>query len=579
VDAYRQFSGPAHLSGKNVISNEMGAVSAPAYSLTIPKLLFHIKRAMAGGVTMNVFHGSPYSGNYPNTTWPGYTTFSYQFTDMWNNIQPCWQHMKDMMDYAGRNFWILQQGIPKLDLALYLFENPWVPVQQYSSTNLEEKGYTYDYIGATSLLSPSALVKDGVMAPSGPSYKALVFTSDAFVTGTQENLITVEAIQAVITLAKAGLPIIFVGVYPNQTLPAIAKQEVILESALQQLISTKNVYHAASITDLPASLASIGISPRTALTCSGGPVYSVWRSDAKTATDYVFFYNDQNISTAAKGTVAYVYDAWTGTKKPVLQYTRSESSIHVPLSLQANQTMIISLEDKSISTASRCLIANVSSNVALLTASNGKIFADVLGPAGLTSVSGKIWSFTSSPPPGTTLSKWNISIEDWHAPEDRFIVETAITVHNFTSYNLVPWTELSSESKTWGGVGRYTTSFTVPAASSNATAISGRLNLGPVVHTMRAYINGTQLPPIDPTNPVLDIAAFIEAGKTYELKVEVTTPLFNRIKTDANQTMIWGSLAGEVQPLHAAMPYQDYGLLGPVSVQWMDVYELKDEMC
>lgn len=96
---------------------------------------------------------------------------------------------------------------------------------------------------------------------------------------------------------------------------------------------------------------------------------------------------------------------------------------------------------------------------------------------------------------------------------------------------------------------------------------------------MRAYINGKQLPAIDPTNPVLDIASYIKAGKRYELMVEVTTPLFNRIKTDANQTMIWGSIAGEVQPLYAAMPYQEYGLLGPVSVQWADVYELKDDMC
>lgn len=34
----------------------MGAVMTPAYSLMIPKLLFHVKRVMAGGVTMNVFY-------------------------------------------------------------------------------------------------------------------------------------------------------------------------------------------------------------------------------------------------------------------------------------------------------------------------------------------------------------------------------------------------------------------------------------------------------------------------------------------------------------------------------------------
>jgi hypothetical protein len=582
VDAYRQFSGPAHLFGKNVISNEMGAVSTPAYSLTIPKLLFHVKRAMAGGVTMNVFHGSPYSGNYPNTTWPGYTTFFYQYTDMWNSIQPCWQHMKDMMDYTGRNSWVLQQGVPKIDLAFYLFENPWVPSQQYSSTNLQELGYTYDYLGAASLLSSFAIVKNGVMAPSGPSYKALIFASDAFVTETQENLITINTVQAVIKLAKAGLPVFLVGTAPDLTLPAVAKQEVMLTSAVQQLMSTKNVYHVSSVGNLPMRLASIGTTPRTSLNCSGGPVYSVWRSDVKTSTDYVFFYNDQNVSTAcqasldaSKKTTPYVFDAWTGTQTPLLQYTRSGSSIHVPFTLQANQTMVISLEGKSSSSAPKCPIVSASSNITSLTLSNSHVLANTIGPASLTSSSGKKWTFTSSPPPSTTLTSWNISIKDHHAPADRFLVETAITLHNFTANALVPWTQLSAESKTWSGVGRYTTLLTVP----DTTAISGRLHLGPVVHTMRAFLNSTQLAPIDPTDPVLDLTAYIKGGKTYELIVEVTTPLFNRIKTDANKTMVYGVLAGVVQPLYAVLPYQDYGLLGPVSLQWGEVHMLEDGMC
>jgi hypothetical protein len=96
---------------------------------------------------------------------------------------------------------------------------------------------------------------------------------------------------------------------------------------------------------------------------------------------------------------------------------------------------------------------------------------------------------------------------------------------------------------------------------------------------MCAYLNGTQLPAIDPTDPALDISEFVKAEKTYELMVEVTTPLFNRIKATANETMVWGSIAAEAQPLYAVMPYQDYGLLGPVSVQWTDVHELEGDMC
>lgn len=86
----------------------------------------------------------------------------------------------------------------------------------------------YDYLGAANLLSSAAIVKTGVLAPSGPSYKALIFASDAFVAGTQANLITVGAVQAVIKMAQASLPVFLIVTAPNLTLPIVAKREVML---------------------------------------------------------------------------------------------------------------------------------------------------------------------------------------------------------------------------------------------------------------------------------------------------------------------------------------------------------------
>lgn len=140
IDAYRQFSGPAHLSNQTVISTELGAVRTPAYSLLIPNLLQQIKRSFAGGFTMNVLRGFPASTHYPNTTWPGYTTFFYEFTEMWNQVQPAWRHMRDSLDFVGRNQWVLQQGSAKVDLALHLYASPWAPKSQYNSTNLRDLG-------------------------------------------------------------------------------------------------------------------------------------------------------------------------------------------------------------------------------------------------------------------------------------------------------------------------------------------------------------------------------------------------------------------------------------------------------
>jgi hypothetical protein len=69
IDAYRQFAGPANLAGKSVISSEQGANFGEAYQLLIPDLLYGVKRSVVGGINNFVFHGHPYGGYYPNTTW------------------------------------------------------------------------------------------------------------------------------------------------------------------------------------------------------------------------------------------------------------------------------------------------------------------------------------------------------------------------------------------------------------------------------------------------------------------------------------------------------------------------------
>ncbi|KAH1482942.1 hypothetical protein KXX06_004933, partial [Aspergillus fumigatus] len=206
VDAYRQFSGPAHLSNRNVVSNEMGAVFKPAYMLTIPELLYSIKRAWSGGVNMVVLHGYTYSGNYPNTTWPGYTAFNFEVSEMWNQFQPAWIHMKDYLDYISRNQYVLQQGRPQVDLALYLYETPWSAVDLLHSNNITAAGYTYDYVAPDNLVSPQATVRAKVLAPDGPNYKALVFASPEYNISTF-NLVREDVAARVVKFAQKGLPV------------------------------------------------------------------------------------------------------------------------------------------------------------------------------------------------------------------------------------------------------------------------------------------------------------------------------------------------------------------------------------
>lgn len=120
VDGYRQFSGAANLARKNVLSNELGAVFGRAYSFTIPELLFAMNRAVSGGMNQFVIHGQSYTGNYPQTTWPGYTAFIYYVSDLYSPKRPDWGNgLQAALDYMARTQHIQQEGIPRTDIAFY----------------------------------------------------------------------------------------------------------------------------------------------------------------------------------------------------------------------------------------------------------------------------------------------------------------------------------------------------------------------------------------------------------------------------------------------------------------------------
>ncbi|KAI8298352.1 hypothetical protein K4K59_002862 [Colletotrichum sp. SAR11_240] len=217
---YRHLSGPAHMARNSVISSEAGAVNGASYTQTIQDLFRTVRRGLAGGVSMNVFHGYAYSGVYAQTTWPGYTVFSYTFTDMWGPRMPAWKSrhdeengagfMADAMAYVARNQFISQIGTARVDLAFYQYAAPFAKVV-YGSDNLEKLGFTYDYLGPASFSSSNAIVGEGgVFAPDGPAYKALCFAN--------QTKLTPEMAAQTKAFAEAGLPIFTaILVFSNQT--------------------------------------------------------------------------------------------------------------------------------------------------------------------------------------------------------------------------------------------------------------------------------------------------------------------------------------------------------------------------
>lgn len=571
-DTWLQFRGPAHLSGKKVISSETGALTG-AYSLFVPRLVWQLSNLFVTGVTHNIIHGAAYSGEYPNTTWPGYTTFTYQVTEMWSRIQPAWLHIKDTLDWVARNQYVMRQGFPKIDLAFYLYKSPWGQTVSYSSTNLIDLGYSYEYLGPENLVSPDAAVVNGVLAPKGPAYRALIFQAD--------QLIFDEVLQQALTFSKKGLKIFVVGTPERFAEGNLFDRPKPQLSAYQTLVSSENVHQITGADELPNALSKSGVLPRVSLSCTNqGAVLNLLRADTS-GSQYLLLMNiNQTARTscevrlsATSGMRPFVLDTWNGKQSAVGVCKLSGSTYALSnVSLEAAQSLTIAMLPSSSSTQKPCVLSHATQNLNAVTYSEKQTFLNLLGNVTVRYASGRTTSYSVSPPPSTNLTTWNITIDDYHGSSDPLEIENQITKHELSNQTLKPWTQLGAGFDVVSGVGHYSSTFSTPKVSSLSTSknkLGAVLHLGQVVHTMRAFIDGKKLPVINPNGPTLDVSDYLKPGKTQEIEIEVTTPLFNRVRSQANVTLTWGKPA-DYGYKYESQAVQQYGLLGPVYLQWME---------
>ena len=241
MDFYRLQAGAVHAMDKEIYSMETsaewtetwnpkkddgnygtrgnGELNSGNYEQTFLDHIWHDQRAFATGVNQIVFHGYPYNGNYDGdvvegTQWPGFTGFeSYRWSNSWGERQPNWMFAKTYMDFIARNQYILRQGTPKSDVAVYhhsYYETIdfWGPDKILTTEELEQNGYSYDFVDPSALSKENMTVEEGILDPEGTAYKALVFdnaTDIPYAVATRLN-----------EYADNGLKIVFIGEVPTE---------------------------------------------------------------------------------------------------------------------------------------------------------------------------------------------------------------------------------------------------------------------------------------------------------------------------------------------------------------------------
>ncbi|KAL1895595.1 hypothetical protein Sste5346_005064 [Sporothrix stenoceras] len=606
---YLQFTGAAHLSGRNTVSTEIGAQRIGAYAQTVPALLKLFRDSFAAGVNTLVIHGFPYSGTYPGTTWPGYTPFQFEFGEMWGPRQPAWRHLNDTLGFAARNTLALKTGVSRVDLAFYSWQVPFSAFSSRQSQTMLEMlntaGYTHEYIGGENIVSAVANgsitggIRDGALGPDGPAYKALVIMD-------QERM-TPASSEALLKMAAAGLPVIIVGNAPNATIGMSGQAKLTANMAHLVDGSFPNVKVITQAEFNTSMLATSGVRPRARVDAVAGltyrtntvtnasQLYTHWRADNSSQKEFVYILNrgpaaafTLAFDVAQKQAVPYALDAWTGKQSPLFLYTRNKTDgrLVVNITLSQEQSTIIAFAvDKNPTPFS--VVGRSPNVVSIGRGQEGSL--DVLvedgASASLELSNGSTVAIAASPHSNTsssslasiTLSPWSLSVESYAAPD---VLATESVAANKTTLpipipltKLVPWTQMKGFEKV-SGVGTYMTTF---SNSTDSGDILYTLHLtGPFLHTLRAFVNGVAVPPFDPTVPAdgrglefssgRDITALLSRDGNNSMAIEVASSLFNAVKTRQLEVRSVG-LGTRVPRYYTDGKWAEFGLVGEVVVR------------
>ena len=565
LDAFRAMGGGAMMGQKPIFSSELGAHRYYAYAVTWPVILNDCRINYVGGVNRIVTHGYPYSGWRPGVEWPGLTTFEWTYSEMWGPRQPSWTHVREFGDWIGRTQLILQSGRPRIDIGIYRHKYISVDIKHFGmgevifgDPSLANAGYSYVSVSPSLLNRDNAVVEDGRLAPNGPGFSA-------FIVDNSTN-ITSEALSQFLDYAGNGFLIIFVGDVPRESPYFCAACDEYIQDNIEQLLAYPSVRNVSTEAEVVSVLQQINVIPtvENLISC---PVLYVQRLDDANSVQYFWAYNsdregDHATKAAFKATgTPFRLDTWNGRVTPIVNYTFNAGRYELWIDLRSNASTLTAFapetffpdvtvpsshvvstdyEDSEYDVANNCVLLKSTSNgTHQATLSDGRTFHSNL---------------TKPLPPASTLSPWQLVVQDWLPNPDPYRNYTSVfKYHNYTLSELVPWYNINGLEFS-SGIGNYTTSFQWAFSSVAAGAY---LDLGKVLHTARLWVNEQCTGPIEVENPVVDIRPYLVHGAN-TVAIEVSTPLRNRL-LQFNNTQSWE------QAMYAdAYASQPYGLVQPV---------------
>ncbi|PWM98238.1 MAG: hypothetical protein DBX37_07370 [Massilioclostridium sp.] len=565
-DGYRMQSGMVNLTGKELYSSELSPLRSGAYEQSTLDLLNMINSNMAAGVNLSVVHGYSNNGIYQGKyegTWGGYDGMDGWFSNSWDRT-PDFTQFSDSMGYVSRNQYVLRKGHQDVDLAYYRLKYFEAQViADVVTPDLEANGYSYDFVSPYLLNLNTANAKDGVIAPEGPSYKALVIDN--------EDYMPLDTAEKMLSYLDQGVKLFFIGNTPTMT-PSYgnANQDQALRAVMEQIKNHANTTLLDTETQLVSALKGAGIMPDTQYQ-SANELSSYHNVDGN--NDYYYLYNPssqpitQTITFDAEGT-PYELNAWNGSIQPVALYQQKSGQTTITVTVPAYGTCLYAFTSDQLTEYPIPSVHAVQSDCEVDYNEDGELVAVlednethtvVLSDGTVKTVTGK------GKHQPVSINSWTLSVESWHPGDDpsnnAIIAKTMLEPVSMET--LIPWRDIRGMEDV-SGIGEYTTTVTLEEVADHVV-----LNLGRVINSsFRITINGVDLPPANQFEPKVDIAPYLQLGKN-TITVTTASTLINAALANDLISPLW-QIIGDAKPVP-----QDYGMLGNQGkVQLNDLEEI-----
>ena len=498
----------AHIYGKRRVDAE----SFTSFDLNWDEYWQMLKEVanlnMTEGVTHNVFH--TYTHNPQVNFLPPGTSFGSKIGTPFLRGQTWWKYMSYFTTYLARTSYMLERGMPVVDVLWYLGDEVGHRPDQFAPF---PEGFKYDYCNTDALLNRMA-VKDGhIVTPEGITYEVLWIPEN-------ERMLP-ETVEKLHSLLNQGAKVVAQAPVSPATLTGGTK----MQKQFRKLV--KSLWSGSGIRKVGKGQLAIGLSIDEALN-----VFNIQphiKTDEKVqwtmrqTEGAQWFYITTAVGQEFHGTLqlrangkAELWDAVNGEMYALKAETSGEyQRIRLDLS-RAENAFIVFREQGS-------------RHIAEMQRPN---LGKKINPEG-----------------------WTLSFPSgWGAPEEKISLAS-----------LQPWKDLfiGAEGKAFSGTATYETTFTLSDYDPTQSYI---LNLGNVDMIADVKVNSKPAGVIWAEPYRLYIGDKLQKGKN-TVSVDVTSTWFNRLAYDASQPeqqrKTW-TIAGPT----AGSPLRPSGLLGPVAIEY-----------